>query len=309
MKKTTLSNLALLLAAVIWGFAFVAQVDGAKYISAFTMIGIRFTIGIIALLPVVLIVERGRTSKEERRETVKGSVITGIVLFAAAAFQQYGIAITSSAGVSGFITGLYTVFVPIAYFLFFRRKTGLQVWIGAGFALIGLFLLCYKPGEGLSFGWGELLLLVGSVLWTAHVMLVDHFGKRTRPLHYSWGQFATCALIGLIFMAIFDGPTLSLSAILDAKWALLYCGALSVAGGFTLQVVGQKGADPTYAAIILSTESAFSAIGGAIFGVDSIAIAGYVGCALMFLGIICSQIKLGSKKRGVVETKDANKER
>ena len=109
-------------------------------------------------------------------------------------------------------------------------------------------------------------------------------------------------------MAIFDGPTLSLSAILDAKWALLYCGALSVAGGFTLQVVGQKGADPTYAVIILSTESAFSAIGGAIFGVDSIAIAGYVGCALMFLGIVFSQIKLGAKKRGAVETKDANKE-
>jgi drug/metabolite transporter (DMT)-like permease len=273
------------------------------------MTGFRFVIGIISLLPVVLIFERGRTDKAERRLTFKASVITGIVLFCALSLQQFGIQITASAGISGFITGLYMIFVPVAYFLFFRKRTGAQVWIGAGFALIGLFLLCYKPGEGLSFGWGEFLLLIGSVLWTAHVMLVDHFGKKTRPLHFSWGQFAVCALLGLICMAIFDGPTLSLSAILDAKWALLYCGALSVAGGFTLQVVGQKGADPTYAVIILSTESAFSAIGGAIFGVDSIAIAGYVGCALMFLGIVFSQIKLGTKKSKAVETKDTNKER
>ena len=297
-----------MLTAAIWGFAFVAQVQGMEYIGPFTMIGVRFIIGAAVLVPVILIFERGKSNREEKKRTVLTSLIVGSILFFASAFQQAGIEVTGSAGVSGFITGLYTVFVPIAYFLFFRRKTGLQVWIGAGFALIGLFLLCYKPGEGLSFGWGEFLLLVGSVLWTAHVMLVDHFGKRTRPLHYSWGQFATCALIGLIFMAIFDGPTLSLSAILDAKWALLYCGALSVAGGFTLQVVGQKGADPTYAAIILSTESAFSAIGGAIFGVDSIAIAGYVGCALMFLGIVFSQIKLGAKKSRSAEKKDTNKE-
>lgn len=297
MKKTALSNLILLLAAFIWGFAFVAQVDGAKYIGAFTMIGIRFTLGIIALLPVVLLVERGRSSPEDRRYTVKASLITGTVLFCAAALQQYGIAITSSAGVSGFITGLYTVFVPIAYLLFFRRKTGLQVFIGAGFALVGLFLLCYRVGEGLSFGLGELLLLIGSFLWTAHVMLIDHFGKRLRPLHFSWGQFAVCAVLGLIAMAIVDGTTLTLSGILDAKWALIYCGVLSVGGGFTLQVVGQKNADPAYAAIILSTESAFSAIGGAIFGVDSISFAGYIGCALMFLGIVFSQLKLRKKKR------------
>lgn len=297
MKKTTLSNAALLLAAIIWGFAFVAQVDGSKYISAFTMLGIRFAIGIITLLPVVLIFERGRTSKEERRYTVKASLITGVILFLAASFQQHGIEIISSAGVSGFITGLYTVFVPIAYFLFFRRKTGVQVWIGAGLALVGLFMLCYKPGEGLSFGFGELLVFIGSLLWTAHVMVIDHFGKKTRPLHFSWGQFAVCAALGLICMAIFDGPTLTFSSILDAKWALLYCGALSVACGFTLQVVGQKGADPTYAVIILSTESAFSAIGGAIFGVDSISFAGYIGCALMFFGIVCSQIKIRGKKK------------
>ena len=288
MKSKWSSNLALFLAAIIWGFAFVAQVEGTKYIGSFTMIGFRFLIGIAALLPVVLFFEKGRTEKKEQKLTVKASVITGIVLFFALAFQQFGIQITASAGVSGFITGLYMIFVPFAYFLFFKKRTGIQVWIGALAAFLGLFLLCLKPGEGFAFGLGELLLLIGSFLWTAHVMLVDHFGKDIRSLHYSWGQFAVCALLGLI--ATFAFEEVSMQALIDAKWALLYCGVFSSGCAYTLQVVGQKHADPTYAVIILSTESAFSAIGGAIFGIDSISWIGYVGCALMFVGILCTQI-------------------
>ena len=199
MTRKLTSNLALFLAAIIWGFAFVAQVEGTKYIGSFTMIGFRFTIGIIALLPVVLIFERGRTDKKERLYTLKASLITGLVIFAALSFQQFGIELTASAGVSGFITGLYMILVPICYFLFFRKKTGLQVWIGAIFAIGGLILLCYKKGEGISFGIGELLLLIGSFFWTAHVMLIDHFGKKIRSLHYSWGQFAVCAVLGMMY--------------------------------------------------------------------------------------------------------------
>ena len=219
MKGKWTSNLALLMAAVIWGFAFVAQVEGTKHIGSFTMIGFRFTIGIIALLPVVLIFERGRSDKAERRYTLKASLITGAVLFAATAFQQFGIALTSSAGVSGFITGLYIILVPVAYFLLFKRKTGLQVWIGALFAIVGLVLLCYKSGEGISFGLGELLLLIGAFFWTAHVMLIDHFGKKLRSLHYSWGQFAVCAALGMIATLLFEEVTIS--SLVDAKWALL----------------------------------------------------------------------------------------
>lgn len=294
MKSKWTSNLALFLAALIWGFAFVAQVEGTKYIGSFTMIGFRFLIGIIALLPVVLIFERGRTTKEERKLTLKASVITGIVLFLALAFQQFGIQITASAGVSGFITGLYMIFVPVAYFIFFKKRTGVQVWLGALAAFAGLFLLCFKPGEGFDFGLGELLLLIGSFLWTAHVMLVDYYGKNVRSLHYSWGQFAVCAVIGLI--CAFSFEDVSLHALADAKWALLYCGVFSSGCAYTLQVVGQKNADPTYAVIILSTESAFSAIGGAIFGIDSISWIGYIGCALMFVGILCTQIPKKNKK-------------
>ena len=301
MNKKLASNAALLLAAIIWGFAFVAQVDGMKYIGPFTMIGVRFVISIVALLPVILIFERKRLTKKELKSTVEASLIVGLLLFCAVSVQQFGIQITASAGVSGFISGLYTIFVPMAYFLFFRKKAGIQVWIGALCAVIGLFILCYDPRNGFEFGLGELLLLIGSFMWTAHVMLIDHYVKSVRPLHLSWGQFAVCAVLGIICMFAFESDRLSVSSLLDAKWSLLYCGILSSGCAYTLQVVGQKNADPSYAAIILSTESAFGAIGGAIFGIDDIELIGYAGCVLMFVGIVCSQLEFKRKKEKLNE--------
>ena len=305
MNKRVTSNAALFLAAIIWGFAFVAQVDGLKYIGPFTMIGVRFVISIVALLPVVLIFEKKKLDREELKHTVTASVIIGLLLFAAVTVQQFGIQITASAGVSGLISGLYTIFVPMSYFFFFRKKTGIQVWVGAAFAVIGLFMLCYHPEDGFSFGLGEFLLLIGSFMWTAHVMLIDHYVKSVRPLHLAWGQFFMCAVLGVIAMFMFESDGLTVSALVDAKWSLLYCGILSSGCAYTLQVVGQKDADPTYAAIILSTESAFGAIGGALFGIDHISLVGYLGCALMFAGILCSQWKFKfnrSKKKRNNET-------
>jgi len=296
--KQKIGSLAiLLLTAMIWGFAFVAQVQGMEYIGPFTMIGVRFLIAIVALLPVVLFFERGRVDKAERKRTVVASVAAGTVLFIASSLQQFGIKLTASAGVSGFITGLYTVLVPIGCYLLFRQKTGLNVWIGAISATLGLFLLCYKVGEGLRFGLGELLLLIGALFWTAHVIIIDKLGRSIRSLHFSWGQFAVCAVLGLVAMLIFEQP--SMGAMLDAKWAILYCGIMSSGVAYTLQIIGQKRADPTLAVIILSTESMFSALGGVIFGIDKLGALGYVGCGFMFVGIIISQITF--KKKADVE--------
>ncbi len=295
MRKTKFANIALLfLIAIIWGFAFVAQVDGVKYIGSFTMNGVRFTLGAISLLPVVWFFERGKSGKAERKKTVSASLLAGTVLFLASTFQQIGIEKTGSAGVAGFITGLYMVLIPIACLIFFKQKTGLNVWLGALCGVVGLFLLCYKSGEGFHFGVGELLLLIGSLFWTAHVIIIDRFAKDIRPLHFSLGQFTVCAALGLVAMFIFETPTLG--GLLDAKWAILYCGVLSVGVAYTLQVVAQRRVDPTFAAIVLSTESVFSAIGGAIFGIDSISALGYVGCVIMFAGIILSQISFGARK-------------
>ncbi|MBO5682514.1 MAG: DMT family transporter [Clostridia bacterium] len=294
MKTKISSMLLILLAAMIWGFAFVAQVDGADYVGPFTFTGVRFLIGIISLLPVVLIFERGRADKEERRQTFIASLIAGTVLFFASITQQIGIHITGSAGVSGFITGLYTVFVPIAAYLLFRQRTGVNVVCGAVLAVIGLFLLCYKVGEGFYFGVGELLLLVCAFFWTAHIITVDRLGKKLRSLHFAWGQFAVCTVWGLMGMFIFETPTIE--SIMAAKWSLLYCGVLSVGVAFTLQVVAQKTAEPTFAAILFSTESVFSAIGGAVFGIDHISLLGYIGCAAIFSGVVLSQLNICEKK-------------
>ena len=160
---------------------------------------------------------------------------------------------------------------------------------------MGLFLLCYKSGDGFSFGFGELMLLIGALFWTAHVIVIDRFCKDVRPLHFSLGQFMVCAVLGLITMFIFEAPTFE--GLWSAKWAILYCGVLSVGVAYTLQVIAQRRADPTFAAIVLSTESVFSAVGGALFGTDSISPLGYLGCFVMFGGIILSQISFNKRKR------------
>ena len=294
MKRNFVPVLLCFITAAIWGFAFVAQVQGTAYIEPFTLTGVRFLIGIIALAPVVLIFEKGRVSKEERKKTVVASLVTGAILFIASSLQQFGIQITASAGIAGFITGLYTVLVPIACFLFFKKRTGINVWLGAAFALVGLFLLCYKPGEGFRFGMGELLLLIGALFWTAHVVTIDRLGKNIRSLHFAWGQFAVCAVLGIALMFVFEEP--KMTDIMSAKWSLLYCGVLSSGVAYTLQVVAQKRSDPTVAAIIFSTESMFSAIGGVIFKIDRIALLGYFGCAMIFVGIIVSQIEFKRRK-------------
>ena len=292
-RLTSVSSIGiLLLTAMIWGFAFVAQVDSVSHIGSFTMNGLRFPVGVISLLPVALFFERGRVSAAERRRTVIASAVAGSVLFGASTLQQIGIAYTQSAGVSGFITGLYTVLVPIGCWVLFRKRTPLTVWIGSVFAVLGLFLLCYRPGEGFFFGIGEILLLLGSFLWAAHVIVIDRMGKNLRSLHFSVGQFSVCAILSLVTMFCFDTPTWE--GIFAAKWSILYCGMLSVGIAYTLQVVGQKRADPTFAAIVLSTESVFSAVGGAIFGVDEISWLGYVGCAIIFVGIVISQLSWDS---------------
>lgn len=298
MKRTNIvTTLLLLLTAMIWGFAFVAQVDGVNHVGSMTLNGSRYVLGAISLLPVMLVFERGRGEREERLRTLKASVMAGIALFCASTLQQFGIQYTGSAGVSGFITGLYVVLVPIGSFLLFRHRTGWNVWSGAVLVLIGLFLLCYTPGEGFCFGLGELLLLIGAFFWAAHIIVIDRLGKGVRPLHLAWGQFVVCAILGFITMFAFEEPTWG--GLLNAKWSILYCGVLSTGVAYTLQVVGQRRADPTFATIIMSTESVFCALGGVMFGIDRISWIGYSGCVLIFAGILLCQIRF--RKKGQCE--------
>ena len=294
MKSKIITTACLFLTAIIWGFAFVAQFYGAGEVGDFAMNGLRFPLGTISLLPVMLIFERGRSSRDERKKTIISSVMAGTVLFVASTLQQVGISVSKSVGISGFLTGLYTIFVPIACYVLFKKKTGFNVVISAVLAVMGIFMLCIKPGVGFSFGFGELLLLIGAFFWTAHVVIVDRCGKDIRSLHFCVGQFFVCSVWSVITMVIFEMPTLD--GIRAAAVPILYAGVLSVGVAYTLQVISQKKADPTFASIVFSTESVFSAIGGAIFGIDSISTVGYMGCILIFAGIVISQLDFTKKK-------------
>lgn len=288
MKGNTKYTFVMLFAAALWGFAFVAQVYGMEHLETFTFNASRFILGAAVLVPVVLILERKKGSKQEKKKLLAASLLGGFALFFASALQQTGIKFTGSAGVSGFITSLYMLLVPLASYLLFKQKTTLKVLFGALLAFLGVFLLCYKPGEGVSLGIGELVLFCGTLFWTAHVIIVDVFVKDVPPLKFSAGQFAVCGVLNLICALIFETPTLQ--GLADGIIPILYCGILSVGVAYTCQVIAQKNVEASRAVIVLSTESLFSAIGGAIFGVDDISLIGYIGCALIFCGVLISQI-------------------
>ncbi len=288
MKKIQALGI-LLLTAMIWGFAFVAQRVGADFVGPFTFNGIRFSLGALSLVPVIMLFEKreneGCVHKPKLRLSIIVGIIAGIILFIASSLQQIGIEITGSAGKAGFITGLYTVLVPI-FGIFLKKKTNINIWIGALFAVVGMFLLCINDKWQISFG--DAILFCGSVFWAFHILVIDRFVNSIYSLRFAMIQFAVCGVLGLFFA--FAGETITLEGMKAAALPILYGGIMSVGIAYTCQIIGQKYADPTYASIILSTESMFSAIGGAIILHEVMTGRGYVGCLCIFIGIIVSQM-------------------
>ncbi|WP_346920861.1 DMT family transporter [Clostridium sp. UBA7339] len=298
MTKTQLkANILLLLTAAIWGLAFVAQKVGAEHVGAFTYNGIRFTLGSISLIPLILFLNKKKGENEETKNndrdslklTVKAGIIAGCALFIATSLQQMGV-MGTTAGKAGFITGLYMVIVPILG-LFLKQKVNKSTWIGIVIAIIGLYLLSIN--EDFSISNGDLLVLIGSVGWAIHILLIDNFTKKIDPLKLSSIQFATCSILSLVMAIIFED--INMVGISGAMVSILYGGLLSVGVAYTLQVVAQKNAKPSHAAILLSMESVFGALGGAMFLGERIGARGLVGCILIFIAIIISQLKPSEK--------------
>ena len=292
-SKSIISSGLLLLTAMVWGFAFVAQRSGSEHLGAFAFNGIRFALGALSLIPVILIFERDKPDQKKKLDTVKYGAIVGAILFTASAFQQIGIEITQSAGKAGFITGLYTVLVPIVTFILLKQKNSVNVWIGAIIAVVGLFLL--SVSDNFTVGLGDLILLCGAIFYTLHIITIDRVVDRVSPLKFAAVQFFTCAILNLIIGLFVD--SYSLEAIGAALIPLLYGGLGSVGVAYTLQIVAQKNVPPTPAAIIMSTEAMFSAIGGALILHETMSARGYVGCALIFCGIILAQLKFNNKAK------------
>ncbi|QDF77244.1 MULTISPECIES: DMT family transporter [Shewanella] len=281
----------LLMAAAIWGFGFVAQRLGMESLEPFAFNGLRFVIGALSLLPLIWILKRrgrlkGVADKDFLRQVLIGSLGCGGILFIAASFQQVGLLHTTAAN-AGFITGLYIVLVPVLG-LFLKHSTGSNTWLGCAVAAVGLYFL--SVGENFTIAYGDGLQLVGALFWAMHILAVDHFARRVAPVVLACGQFLVCALASFVVSLAME--TTSMAGIQAAWGALAYAGLVSVGVAYTLQVLAQKHAHPAHAAIILSLETVFAAIGGMLFLGESLSGRALFGCGLMLLGMLISQLPL-----------------
>lgn len=291
MKGVTIKSDALLLTtAVIWGFAFVAQRVGMEYVGPFTFNGIRFGIGSLSLLPLVLMSREQPAATKNilappgLKTILLGGGALGLALFAGASLQQMGLVYTT-AGKAGFITGLYVIIVPILG-LFWRQQPRVGTWIGAVLATIGLYLLSVT--EVFTIELGDLLVLVGAFFWAAHVLIIGWLSPRINPIKLAFSQYVACSILSLI--AASGVETITFNSIVAAAIPILYGGLLSVGIAYTLQVIAQRDAHPAHAAILLSLEAVFAAIGGWLILGEIISARGLVGCGLMLSGMLLSQL-------------------
>ncbi len=287
MSKRMKANLMLVSAAAIWGAAFVAQSVGMDYVGPFTFQAVRCLLAGLALLPVAaLLGRREKKTVEPRavRELWVAGTLCGLCLFAASSFQQVGLLYTT-AGKSGFITALYVVLVPCVGLLL-GRNAPVNVWIGAGLAVAALYLLCV--GESFSIGWGELLTLICALCFTGHIMVIDHFSGQVNGVKMSCIQFFVCAALSAVVMVFQETP--SLNAIIHGWLPIAYAGVLSGGVAYTFQILGQRDTKPAVASLLMSLESVFAVLFGAILLKEQLKIQEYIGCVLMFAAIVLAQL-------------------
>ena len=293
MKKTqTRNSCLLLLTAIVWGMAFVAQSAGMEHVGPFTFNSVRNIIGGLVLIPVILVIRK--INGEQRPFVTKteliGGLCCGIALFAASSFQQQGILYTT-VGKAGFITALYVVIVPILG-IFFRKKMSMLTWGCVALSVVGLYLLC-MTGDSLALNQGDLMVLICAVIFAVHILIIDYFSPKGDGVMMSCIQFLTCGVLAGMGM-FFEQPTAV--QILSAKWPILYAGVLSCGVGYTLQIVGQKGVNPTVASLILCLESVVAVLAGWIFLGETLSIREFVGCVLMFVAIVLAQLPMPKSK-------------
>lgn len=315
-KHTTRNSFILILTAFIWGVAFVAQTEGGNTVGPFTFNCVRSLIGSVALLPVIYCLDRRSASnhKDDRvttgernnRTLLLGGVLCGIILCIASNLQQLGITMGSSAGKAGFLTACYILIVPIIG-IFLGRHCGINIWIGVIIALAGLYLLCMEGSWAIQLS--DLLLLLCALCFAFHIIVIDHFSPLVDGVRMSCIQFMVSGLLTAIPMTILEiglfTPNFSAADFTDwlapfqsiEAWIpILYAGVFSCGVAYTLQIVGQKGINPTVASLLLSLESAFAAIAGWLILGQSMDLPQLAGCLLLFVAVVLAQIKLPDKR-------------
>lgn len=284
----------LLLAALIWGMAFVSQTKGMEYMGPLTFNGVRSIIG-AAVLSVYLAITRRKkgdaVKQTDMKLTLKAGVLCGIALTTASTLQQVGMQYTT-VGKAGFITALYIIFVPIGG-IFLKKKVSPVVWAGAVLAAVGMYLLCMT--ESLSLGSGDAMILLCAICFAVHIIIVDCFVEKADGVMISCIQFTICGIICTGAAMFLEGPTFA--QLWGGIGSLLYAGVLSCGVAYTLQIVGQEGVNPTVAALLLSLESVFAALAGwAAYEIGFLAddqtmtVRQILGCAIVFAAVILVQL-------------------
>lgn len=299
-------NLMLVLTALIWGTAFVAQSVGMDFVGPYTFLFARNIIaGVFLILCIFFLNKIGaknnnkkirnssiRDENGNKKSLIIGGGICGIVLFVASALQQIGIVYTT-VGKAGFITALYIIIVPILG-IFFKKKVQGQVWIIVVIAIIGLYLLCIN--ENLSINKGDFLIFLCSIIFSIHILVIDHFSPIVDGVKMSCIQFFVCGILSFIPMVLFENP--QIINILNAYSPILYAGIMSSGVAYTLQIVGQKYTSPVLASLILSLESVFAALSGWVILKEVFSGKEIIGCILVFSAIIIAQLPIGKKIEG-----------
>lgn len=305
MTNQTKNSMLLMLCALIWGTAFVAQSAGSG-MGAFSFLAGRSWMAVLVLIPTVKAFDalhhrQGRPdgkpkSSAERKQLLKAGLVCGTLLFLASAAQQLGITLDPSTAKAGFLTAMYVVLVPV-FGLFFRRRVSLPVWIAVALSVGALYLLCIKGSFSLAPG--DLLVLVCAICFSVHILVIDHFTATCDGVKLSCLQFLFAGTWSTILALFFD--TISFQVLLDCIWPLLYVGVFSCGVGYTLQILAQKGSNPTVVTILLSLESVFAVIAGAVVLHQQMTAREYLGCVLMFAAVILAQIPMPQKKKAKAE--------
>ena len=289
-------NLMMLITALIWGTAFVAQSNAMDSVDPFSFMSARYLLGAVVLLPVIALFSK-KDPKEDKKVLWLGGICCGIALFIASALQQWGISYTTTAK-AGFITTLYVIFVPVAG-LFFKRKPGWIIWVGVALSTVGFYLLCMTDGFTLQIG--DLLILLCAVAFTVHIMVIDHFSPKVDGIKMSCIQFLVCGILSVLASRI-SGPC-ELTALAAAWVPILYTGILSSGVAYTLQILAQKFTDAVMVSLIGSLEAVFATLAGFVFWklgyIDNgqITLRQLAGCALVFCAVILVQLPTPKRKR------------
>lgn len=282
-------SMILFMAATVWGVAFVAQSVGMDYVGPYTFIAVRNVVALVVLVPCAVFMhtdrERKYVQKENKKALAIGGICCGLCLFTASTLQQFGVKYTT-VGKAGFITAMYLILVPV-FGIFLKKKTGMRVWIAVGLASLGLYLLCITKGD-FRLQKGDLYMLGCAAVFAVHILVVDHFSPLVDGVKLSCVQTLTNAVLGAIMMFLLEQP--HWSEILAAWLPILYAGVLSSGVGYTFQIIGQKGMNPTAASLILSLESVISVLAGWLLLHQVLTAREVAGCVLAFAAIILVQL-------------------